>query len=1151
MELPADIRTRDLKDKTITFSASSESTTDKKGSVTIAMTDLILYNYKVYLAPQQTSAVVGSTLLVDLMLQGDINYSQIAAEITYDNKLLQFAGHQDLRGWAAAVTTPATGIVAVRSVPFMNMVVGEPCLNDVKIVTLKFTVLGNFLGNSIDTKICFASAVVSPPGGVTGTGVYPTKCVTITLRDPNILPIKVSYEGKWQDGLDEVTVEAGGRLALHAVYFTGDVNSPTGKISTDAAAVATGDSIAFQWYSNTVKDYAGATAITTLIDNNGTPETSLAMGNDHMPNTSAPGTIYYFAVLTYKHGSDPEKTFKSDIVRVNVTAKVATANPVSTMLTKAEASGWVISTPSADVYSWCKTMADNSGGRIRLVNIGKTAGRSTVNKPSQPQDVPMLIIGKPAPASPAAVGADKAVALVEANIHSGEVEGKEAMLIFAREVALGLHDDLLDDLVILVVPNQNADGNDYLYKQRINSQYTPKMVGSRFTGKDLNPYYFDNGQTNDTSESYNWYNGNRDMTKLDTPECTAVVAVMNEWDPVIFIDCHATNGSLMRHAVSWNWGLHPNTDPAVMAYNMGDFGKKAVGRDSYLYKVQGKTTQPYGNFTGGSLVAGTTRWDSFEDYPRYTTNYAGLRNRLAVLLEVYSHDPYTVRVDTQYACIYGSLLAVAEDKVKIKQLLANADKHAIDREKNGIVPSEDFVALNSNMQYLYDIDVETYVASPTGSSPLSYALRDNVNDRCGTVYAGEAVYTIGYRGNYVPTEKMPMGAIYLLDKDCTEAVALLQKHGIEVTKLDSAGTVKAGDFQWFKGARRAQHAKSAYYEGHMRNNFVGTWENSTKDQVFPVGTYMVSTAQPLGNLAALLLEPASVDGAITWNYFDKQLNATDSTTVRSGYPFTTTDTGTPTYAMPIFKTGKFDVINFSKPITATGIEFACDLGVTQQNVWVHALSPATPGVPNAFMVADNGIPYEVHLAKTGFYPIVRPGANENSLINAGNTIHFGRYFYTITVPQGVSGVKITSNGTIVDGVGAGQKIDLLCDFLGTIQDAILTFTYAGKTHEIKFLLDGTDPFRVFGAIAYAKAEHITGNRSKLTITITEFLFDPVHVITKEIEIDNNAIATYSVGPCPICGKTYQVYVDVKGTDQVRECMIVQSSPVEDAEDTRD
>jgi hypothetical protein len=74
--------------------------------------------------------------------------------------------------------------VAVRSVPGMNMVIGAPCTDDVKIVTLKFTAKGKFTGESIDTALGFASVLVSPPGGVTGTRVAPSLPVTVTLINP-------------------------------------------------------------------------------------------------------------------------------------------------------------------------------------------------------------------------------------------------------------------------------------------------------------------------------------------------------------------------------------------------------------------------------------------------------------------------------------------------------------------------------------------------------------------------------------------------------------------------------------------------------------------------------------------------------------------------------------------------------------------------------------------------------------------------------------------------------------------------------------------------------------------------------------------------------------------------------------------------------
>jgi hypothetical protein len=140
------------------------------------------YNYRVYLAPHITELLVGDTFMVDVMLGGDSNYTQIATEITFDANLLDYAGYQDLQGWAASVTKPAANKVAVRSVPGMNMVVGVPCKPDQRIVTLKFTVKDNLAANSVNTGLGFATTVVSPPGGVTGTTITPVKDVTVTLN---------------------------------------------------------------------------------------------------------------------------------------------------------------------------------------------------------------------------------------------------------------------------------------------------------------------------------------------------------------------------------------------------------------------------------------------------------------------------------------------------------------------------------------------------------------------------------------------------------------------------------------------------------------------------------------------------------------------------------------------------------------------------------------------------------------------------------------------------------------------------------------------------------------------------------------------------------------------------------------------------------
>ena len=292
--------------------------------------------------------------------------------------------------------------------------------------------------------------------------------------------------------------------------------------------------------------------------------------------------------------------------------------------TPAEESEWERTTSSKEVLEYCKTVADNSGGRIILDD--------TTFKTEAGTPIPYMIISDKAPKGPDEVDEDKGVVYVNCNIHSGEVEGKEAMMIFAREVAQGKHDDLLKDLVVVIVPNSNPDGNDDLGKNRIETQFTPKMVGTRTEGNGLNV--------------------NRDMTKLETACGRTIVQLMNDWNPILFIDAHATDGSYMRHAVTYNWGLNAGTDPELLEYNRDVFCSRALRKGSYL-ESKDKVAVPYGNW--GYYYSGIVDegWRTFEDYARYTTNYAGLRNRLALLLEVYSYDKFPVRVETQYECIYA------------------------------------------------------------------------------------------------------------------------------------------------------------------------------------------------------------------------------------------------------------------------------------------------------------------------------------------------------------------------------------------------------------------------------------------------------------------------------------------------------------------
>src|SRR5690606_21313702 len=129
---------------------------------------------------------------------------------------------------------------------------------------------------------------------------------------------------------------------------------------------------------------------------------------------------------------------------------------------------------------------------------------------------------------------------IQANIHAGEVEGKEALLQVLRELTVGDLRPLLDSVIVLAVPIYNADGNEAFGPATRNrpGQNGPDVVGLRPNGQGIDL--------------------NRDYIKQDVPETRAPLAFITAWDPDAWMDLHTTNGSYHGYALTWSPGLNPN-----------------------------------------------------------------------------------------------------------------------------------------------------------------------------------------------------------------------------------------------------------------------------------------------------------------------------------------------------------------------------------------------------------------------------------------------------------------------------------------------------------------------------------------------------------------------------------------------------------------
>ena len=155
----------------------------------------------------------------------------------------------------------------------------------------------------------------------------------------------------------------------------------------------------------------------------------------------------------------------------------------------------------------------------------KLVHRESFGKTEEGREMPMMAIADPKVTSPeAARKLGRPIVFVQANIHAGEVEGKEAILVLARRLVDGDLKPLTRQLVILIAPDYNADGNEKVNVMNRTAQNGPVAgVGTRENAKGLDL--------------------NRDYMKLDSAEARALVGLMNRWDPHVAVDLHTTNGS--------------------------------------------------------------------------------------------------------------------------------------------------------------------------------------------------------------------------------------------------------------------------------------------------------------------------------------------------------------------------------------------------------------------------------------------------------------------------------------------------------------------------------------------------------------------------------------------------------------------------------
>jgi hypothetical protein len=481
--------------------------------------------------------------------------------------------------------------------------------------------------------------------------------------------------------------------------------------------------------------------------------------------------------------------------------------------TRPERSEYRETSSYADVVAFVEEAAD-AAPWMHLTTLGYTLeGRA----------LPVVVVGDVADASAEAVMASGKVRMfVQANIHAGEVCGKEAMLMLLRALANGEHSEWRESLVLLIAPIYNADGNERVSLTNRRSQNGPVAgMGQRANAQGLDL--------------------NRDNMKLDSPEAHSLVSFWQRYDPHIVMDLHTTNGPRHAYHLTYAPPLHPNTDAGLIELLRGD----------WLPEVRRAIEEKYGwhyyyygflPWRGSDAERG---WYTFSHQPRFLTNYVGLRNRIGILSEAYSYATFEER-------ILASLRFVEE--------VANyAQRNASEIQR--VVEAADAAATAGTEMGLR----ATYERS---SEPVEILMGEVEQKR--NPYSGQPILerldaatpeSMPEFGTFRSTESEVAPAAYLVPSELRNVLAVLDDHGIEWSRLEAERTVTVQRF-----VIDSMAVAEREYQNHKQRTLFGHYEEV--ESAIPAGTAVVPVDQPLGRLAFLLLEPRSDDGLANWNFMD-------------------------------------------------------------------------------------------------------------------------------------------------------------------------------------------------------------------------------------------------------------------------------------------
>ena len=476
-------------------------------------------------------------------------------------------------------------------------------------------------------------------------------------------------------------------------------------------------------------------------------------------------------------------------------------------------------------YSQTPDYAETIAFAKRLASESTSIQFQTFGFSGQGRALPLLVCSEEEVfSSEAAKENGKAVVLIQACIHAGEPDGKDAGFALLRDVAITKSAaGLLQNVVLLFIPIYNTDGHERSSPYNRINQNGPDNMGWRTTAT--------------------YQNLNRDYMKADTPETRSWLRLWNHWQPDLFIDCHVTDGADYRCNITYHHEQHSGIDNGVLAWEREVFGGKVVPAT----EAAGNVISWYLEFIDNRDLKLGTR--DFNGSPRFSTGYAPLRNRPGILIETHMIKDYQSRVIGTYDFLRSALYEVNLDHSHLIEVGRNADEQAV-----RLVDSDS----------LYPLDFKlTDEVTPLELKAFSYVTEESdISGDLRVIFGREPLdLTVPMYQTFEATRTVKPPRAYIIPLQWQSVIDVVKAHGLQTTELPDTTSIKVESYRFTN-----VEWPSEPFEGRHMPRF--DLETIIEERVFASGSVLVSLEQPLARVALNLLEPAAPDSLARWGFFN-------------------------------------------------------------------------------------------------------------------------------------------------------------------------------------------------------------------------------------------------------------------------------------------